>query len=124
MSHNNHHAVESLEYKVTFCGLQEWYKAMFEKLGWMILAERDGRHHKIAQYKEGILHLNEAIIEKIHETEDSDKKQDLKILHFNVVSLIEHVNKYLGSDMPMVERRLRTSSKKSRRNTIKGHGKK
>ena len=66
MSDNKlHYDVADLEYKVSFHGLHEWYKSMFEKLGWMVLATRDGREHKIMQYKEGVQHLHEAIAEKI-----------------------------------------------------------
>ena len=77
---------------------------MFEKLGWMILAERDGREQKIMQYKEGIQHLREALAEKVDETSDIDKKNDLQILHYNVLFLIDHVKKYFGG-LPHVERK-------------------
>jgi hypothetical protein len=114
MSENKlHYDVEELEYKVSYHGLHEWYKSMFEKLGWMVLAERDGREHKIMQYKEGVQHLREAIAEKIGETVDIDKKNDLKILHYNVLCLIEHIAKYFGS-MPSIERIKRRSMKKTK----------
>jgi hypothetical protein len=114
MSDNKlHYDVADLEYKVSFHGLHEWYKSMFEKLGWMVLAERDGREHKIMQYKEGVQHLREAIAEKIEETTDLDKKNDLKILHYNVEFLIKHISKEFGL-MPSIERK-RTSIKKNRK---------
>ena len=116
MSENKlHYDVADLEYKVSYHGLHEWYKAMFEKLGWMVLAERDGRKHKIMQYKEGVQHLREAIAEKIEETTDLDKKNDLKILHYNVECLITHISKYFGS-MPTIDKKPR-SMKKTRKST-------
>lgn len=82
-----------MQYTVTLWGLHCWYKAMFEKLGWMILAQRDGYSLKIKEYKEGIVHLKQAIEEKIRTTKDADRKSDLAIMHKNVMSLWAHVNK-------------------------------
>ena len=40
---------------VTFHGIHKWYTAMFEKLGWMILAKDKGLNDNIEHYKYGLL---------------------------------------------------------------------
>jgi len=66
---------------------------MFEQLGWMILAHRDGYGYKIADYKKSLKHLKLALEEKVAKTQDPDRKDDLLNLHRNVISLIAHVDK-------------------------------
>jgi predicted ATP-binding protein involved in virulence len=80
-------------YDVTFHGIMKWHDHMFEHLGWMILAQQHGYSDKINTYKKSINRLREAIEQKIEETNDKDKLQDLKILHKNTKLLIKHVNK-------------------------------
>ena len=87
------HTEHEHTYNVTHHGLHHWSKAMFEKLGWMLLAERDGHHHKIASYKRSLAELVEAIEEKIKCTHDADRIEDLQIIHKNVKTLVEHVNR-------------------------------
>jgi hypothetical protein len=77
----------------TIHGLQEWYRAMFEKLGWMIIAKHKKYHSKITAYKNAIKLLKTELEEKIEQVENHDKKTDLKIMHYNVCLLMEHVNK-------------------------------
>jgi hypothetical protein len=84
---------ETLEYPVSMNGLKEWYHAVFEKLGWMILANRDERQTKLASYKEGLLRLREALEEKLTYIDDADDKKDIKIYHYNLSTLINHVEK-------------------------------
>jgi hypothetical protein len=101
------------KYNVTFHGLQHWYTTMFEKLGWMLLAERDGRGHKIVSYKQGLADLLEAIEEKITYTHDADKLQDLKFLRKNVTTLCDHVNK----EFKIEKKPSRGNSQKSKRSS-------
>ena len=82
-----------MTYTVTFHGLHCWYQAMFEKLGWMLLAQRDGYDSKIAEYKNGLKHLKEALEEKAAGMHDADKKEDLMVMHKNVATLMAHVSK-------------------------------
>lgn len=84
--------MENLNYSVTFKGLHSWYKKMFEKLGWMVLAERDERIEKIKWYKKSINHLIEAIKEKHDMIEEADRKLDLHIMLNNAESLRDFVN--------------------------------
>jgi hypothetical protein len=77
----------------TFCGLGHWHKAMFEKLGWMVLAKKMGYTDKIETYRNSIRRLQEAIEHKLkHHTHDYDRKEDLKIMCGQVCELQDHVN--------------------------------
>lgn len=82
-----------MQHTLTYEGLHQWYKAMFEHLGWMLLAERDGAKSKLAQYKLSIMDLKDAIEQKHAGTHDVDRKADLMILHANVMTLWAHVSK-------------------------------
>ena len=73
-------------------GLHEWYVSMFEKLGWMILANRNGWNDKVTTYKNSVHRLEEAIIFKHNHTKDADRKMDLKIMLENVKVLKEHIH--------------------------------
>ena len=77
----------------TFDGIEEWFKTMFEHLGWMVLAKDKGMHDKIAVYKNSLQHLKNSIENALNEIKEPDRKRDLKIMHHNVLILIEHVNK-------------------------------
>lgn len=81
-------------HEITFHGLHNWGKSLFENLGWMVLVkEHKNNPIKIKAYKESIkqyiIHLNE--YKKI--TNDSDKKHDLDALIANATILQKHVNK-------------------------------
>ena len=65
---------------------------MFEKLGWLVLAYREGDIAAVTHYKRGLNHLKDALEAKIKTTHDRDRKDDLVILHGNVLSLISHVS--------------------------------
>jgi hypothetical protein len=75
---------------VTFQGLNEWYKRKFEKLGWMILAKRDGYMDKVMAYENSIKRLHTAIGQKIEDIHDKDTRADLYIMKENVEVLLEH----------------------------------
>lgn len=77
----------------TMRGLQKWYEAKFEKLGWMILAKHMGYNDKIASYKRSLLRLKHHIEMKLEQVDEHDRKTDLKIMHHNVCVLIDHVMK-------------------------------
>lgn len=77
----------------TLCGLHQWYESMFEKLGWMLLAKRNGWTDKIMSYKNCIHRLEDAIGNRWKQVKDKDTKQDLYIMLDNVKCLKEHVAK-------------------------------
>ena len=81
----------TIEY--TYPGIVKWYHAMFEKLGWMILAKEYGMDDKIVSYKKSIQRLKDGIITKQKDMEDHDKLKDLEIMLKNVNILMKHANK-------------------------------
>lgn len=80
----------------TFHGLHKWHNAMFEKLGWMVLAKAHGYDEKVSSYKTGLNRLVEKIQCKWDATREEDRKDDLKILLDNANVLLAHV----ASDFP------------------------
>jgi hypothetical protein len=90
MKHMEYHHGECCD--ATFHGLHHWNKAMFEQLGWMILAKEHGMMDKISTYKNSIKRLKMAIEKKMKHMKDSDKKEDLMIMYHNVCCLEKHVD--------------------------------
>lgn len=81
--------------EVTFMGLNKWYKAMFEKLGWMILAKEHKRTLKVKSYLKSLNDLKASLEHRLTEIQDPDKKHDLQIMHNNLKHLIESAHKLL-----------------------------
>lgn len=81
------------KYASTMKGLQHWYKAMFEKLGWMVIAEAKGYNDKIEQYKRSISNLLKSIEHVMGEYEDHNRIHDLKVIYMNTEVLHEFVMK-------------------------------
>ena len=77
----------------TYVGLHMWFKAEFEKLGWMILAKKKGYHDKVETYKHSVQRLYEHLECKIRDTKDHDRKQDLMIMLKDVKCLMDHIHK-------------------------------
>ena len=75
----------------TFHGLGHWKKHMFEELGWMVLAQSYGMTDKVAVYKRSVERLKCALETKLKHMKDSDKREDLRIMHHNVCILMDHV---------------------------------
>jgi hypothetical protein len=73
------------------CGISHWYKAKFEKLGWMILAKEHGYTDKVEEYKNSLKRLEEAIKHRMKHMVDPDKKMDLQIMLKNLKILMKHV---------------------------------
>jgi hypothetical protein len=77
--------------EATYHGITEWYKAKFEKLGWMILAKKNGMMDKVMEYQNSIKRLHVALEQKIRKIHDKDKKADLILMKKNIEVLLEHV---------------------------------
>lgn len=76
------------------CALSKWYEAMFEKLGWMVLAQKRGMVEKVMNYKNSIDHLEMCLKDRIPHIKDADKKMDLEIMLRNIHILKTHISKY------------------------------
>lgn len=96
-SKHKKHQKKSGDYDATFYGLHKWETAMFEKLGWMVLAKNEGNNLKIKSYMYSIHCLKNKLMKKIDEVHDKDRKDDLKILHEQICILWKAAAKLLGS---------------------------
>ena len=74
----------------TMHGLHKWYEAMFEKLGWMVLAKSRGHTDKIVSYMKSLFRLRKALQQKIAKIGEKDRKDDLEIMCHNLDILIAH----------------------------------
>jgi hypothetical protein len=79
--------------EATYKGLQKWYKSVFEKLGWMVLAKDQGMTDTVSAYVNSVYRIHMALEQKIPKTEDPDKIEDLQIMLSNVKILLAHVQK-------------------------------
>jgi hypothetical protein len=84
-------------YYATYDGLHKWCDHSFTHLGYMILANDQGRSGKVKSYVKSIQHLHEALEESIDVTHDEDRKRDLKILLHNVKIFEKTVNRLFKS---------------------------
>jgi hypothetical protein len=83
-------------YPATFQGLNDWNKAMFEKLGFMVLMKSRNTpitDAKVKNYVDGVDALVASINLKMSESKDEDRIADLKIMLANAIVLQKHVKK-------------------------------
>jgi len=88
---SNNKTSKKCEYQSTTQGLMKWYVHLFEKLGWIVLANKHGMKFKVDNYKQSIRVLKEKIECKLDTIRDIDKRIDLTIVLNNVIILHEHV---------------------------------
>jgi hypothetical protein len=79
----------------TFHGLNCWYKYLFEKLGWMLLAKSYGHQIQIDAYKNSVNELISHLQSKKKSLKDADRKKDIQILLDNSKILKSHVDRAL-----------------------------
>ena len=79
----------------TMHGLTHWYKSMFEKLGWMVIAKAKGYTDKVKAYKHSIDHLLRSMKHVSGEYEDHNRKHDLHVMMMYTEKLKECAAKIL-----------------------------
>ncbi len=82
------------QFQSTSQGLTKWYIHLFEKLGWIVLANKEGMKFKVDGYKQSIASLKDKLLCKIDTMIDIDKRTDLMIMLNNVNILQNHVNRH------------------------------
>ena len=78
---------------VTLKGINKWFKSVFEKLGYMIIAKSKGMSDKIQVYINSVHRLKQAIEDKKNKVYDADKVEDLRIMSANLDVLLKHIHK-------------------------------
>ena len=81
---------KSCKHQSTYAGLHQWFKAEFERLGWMVLAKEHGMHEKVRTYVHGVQRLHDHLECKIQDTMDKDRLDDLVIMLNDVKVLLAH----------------------------------
>jgi hypothetical protein len=80
---------------VTMSQLNNWFKATYEKMGWMVLSKAKGMGHKVVEYKKSLKHLVASIEQVMHEYTDMNRIHDLKVLHMEACVLRDFASKHL-----------------------------
>ena len=80
---------------VTFHCLHKWVESEFAELGCMILAKKMGHTDKITSYLHSLDRLQNSIMHKMTHMRDTDKREDLEIMLYNVNILCDHATKDL-----------------------------
>jgi hypothetical protein len=91
-SNNRTATIKTRKIEATYHGIHKWFTAEFEKLGWMVLAQKKGYNDKIVAYKHSLQRLKNAIETKIASIHEQDRKDDLLIMHKNLLILMDHVH--------------------------------
>jgi hypothetical protein len=94
-------------YNTTIHGLHEWFKHVFEKFGWMILAKREMIHNKDSHIRKDMKHkvqgygimmrnLLKALEERIKMVHEEDRRDDLQTMIKNTKTLMKFWNDVKG----------------------------
>jgi hypothetical protein len=75
--------------------LEFWFKALYEKLGWIILVKEKGGGYNIPIYKKNLRNLLESIEHLKREYKDPDRIHDLNVMASETKVLCDFVNKHL-----------------------------
>lgn len=78
--------------EVTMNELNDWYKDVFQQLGWIVLASSSGMTDKVMAYVASIERLECAITKKTGYYDTGNERRDLDILLQNVKMLKDFVN--------------------------------
>jgi hypothetical protein len=89
---------------VTLHGFECWYKHIFEKVGWIILAKKNGNTARVANYVQMLDHFLEDA--NLRQFKNPDSVDDMKIMKDNVTILKNFIT-------PLLKGGMRKSSKKS-----------
>lgn len=106
-------------FEVTFEGVQAWFKAEIEKIGWMIVladsqsVEKSFKIRKLTLYLESLTELNRALIDVQGRLTEQDRINDISILRVKLFRFIEKAKMILGPLISQAGGAIKKSSKKS-----------
>ena len=79
----------------TMFGVNRWFRTMYEKLGWIVIAKAKGLNHKVVEYKRNLARLVRMIEQLMSEYMNVNRIHDLRVLHMEAKALLAYVNKHL-----------------------------
>lgn len=84
----------------TVCHLHKWFKRVFEKLGWIVLASgEDKESHRVEEYVHCLEKLYTELTLKINEVECKDTKTDLRLMQKKLMILIKFVHSFINTEL-------------------------
>ena len=81
---------------ITMQDSARWMAKMYKKLGWMALAQSQGKNHKVASYLRSIDELIGSVEMRVGLIREEDKKYDLNIVLERARKLKEFAQKLLA----------------------------
>ena len=79
----------------TNVSISHWYKKVFDRLGWTVLAAAQGYNYRVTAYKKSVENLLKTIDHVAAEYEDHNRLHDLKVMKMHVEVLHDYVEKHL-----------------------------
>ena len=81
-------------YDISYPGIVQWNKMVFEKLGYMVLAFHHGHYDATESYKNCVKNLKKAIKENMEkEGTSQDRLTDYGVMYRNINILLDHIEK-------------------------------
>ena len=71
--------------------INNWYKHLFERLGWTVIMAAKGYNNKVSEYRRSIDRLLATIDHAASEYMNHDRIHDLRVMRMNVEALKEFV---------------------------------
>jgi hypothetical protein len=79
-----------VEYDVTKYGLRKWYHAMISKLGWLVIADKNGDKTKIKEYGKTLVKLYKSLMKKKESFKNENRKTDVDIMMNDIEIIYSH----------------------------------
>jgi hypothetical protein len=79
----------------TMPSLSAWYKNLFDRLGWTVLAKAQGKAYRVAAYKKSIASFLQTVNHVSQEYESHNRQHDLNVFRLHVRALQEYTDRHL-----------------------------
>jgi len=86
--------MSSKQYNMTVQGVMQWAKKELESVGCLIgVKDKDIQYAYAQSVVNGMLHLRDALLELVNDSNYSQHKEDLQRMHDKVVRVVKHLIK-------------------------------
>jgi hypothetical protein len=79
----------------TMPSISAWYKNLFDRLGWAVLAKAQGKTYRVAAYKKSIASFLQTANHVGQEYENHNRQHDLNVFRLHVRALQDYTNRHL-----------------------------